>query len=221
MPRVSRARGPASAQPELDLNEMALRFTQGQYAAPLTCEHEGKRGAGLRRVRIDPASKDLTPPANHLIVYPLRIPEGVRCYLDTGEVQVDVAGSVTYHLEGFSRPDLAPREFQETIQREGGFTFTIKSGSLDVAGKRVEFAGGKARFSIVRPGTDPWKRLQDLDAPLKLTLVARRARRDARGVRSRDGQTGTRRAGEDAVSARTRALVVARFGRGSANGIGR
>jgi hypothetical protein len=168
---VSLAGSPAAAQPELDLNEMALRFTQGQYAAPLTCEHEGKSRRGLRRLRVDPASKDTIPPANHLVVYPLRIPEGVRCYLDTGEAQVDVAGSITYHLEGFSRPDLAPREFQEKLQRDGGFTFTIKAGSLDVAGKRVEFKGGTARFSLVRPGTDPWKRLQDLDSPLKLTMT--------------------------------------------------
>jgi len=161
---------PAAAQPELDLNEMALRFTQGAYASPLTCEHEGSARRGLRRLRIDAASKDMIPPSNHLVVYPMGIPEGVRCYLDTGETQVDVAGSVTYHLEGFSRPDLAPREFQETLQRDGGFTFSIKAGSLDVGGKRVEFAGGKARFTIVRPGTDAWKRLKDVEAPLKLTL---------------------------------------------------
>jgi hypothetical protein len=167
---LASAGGPAAGQPELDLNEMALRFTQGQYASPLNCEHEGAARRGLRRVRIDAASKDVIPPANNLVVYPMGIPEGVRCYLDTGEKQVDVAGSVTYHLEGFSRPDLAPREFQETLQRDGGFTFTIKAGSLDVAGKRVDFKDGKARFTLVRPGTDPWKRLQDLESPLKLTL---------------------------------------------------
>ena len=161
---------PGAGQPELDLNQMALRFTQGAFASPLVCEHGGEARRGLRRVRIDAASKDMIPPANHLVIYPMRIPEGVRCYLDSGEAQVDVAGSVTFHLEGFSRPDLAPREFQETLQRDGGFTFTIKGGSLDVAGKRVEFAGGKARFSLVRPGTDAWKRLQDLEAPHRLSM---------------------------------------------------
>jgi hypothetical protein len=162
---------PAVGQPEIDLNQMALRFTQGAWASPLVCEHDGEARRGLRRVRVSAAPDDVIPPSNHMIIYPMGIPAGVRCYIDTGETQVEVAGSLTFHLEGFSRPDLAPREFSETLQRDGGFTFAIKSGSLDVGGKRVAFAGGKARFTLVRPGTDSFKRLADIEAPHKLALA--------------------------------------------------
>jgi hypothetical protein len=164
------AGAPAAAQPALDLNEMALRFTQGSWASPLVCEHGEAVRRGLRRLRIAPAPKDIVPPANHLVIYPMGIPEGVRCYLDTGETQVDVAGALTYHLEGFSRPDLAQKEFSETLQRDGAFTFEIKTGALEIGGKRTEFAGGKARFTLVRPGTDASKRLADIEAPHKLAL---------------------------------------------------
>ena len=69
---------------------------------------------------------------------------------------------------------LAPRpraeEFSETLQRDGGFTFEIKTGALEIGGKRTEFARGKARFTLVRPGTDASKRLADIEAPHKLAL---------------------------------------------------
>jgi hypothetical protein len=161
----------AAAQPELDLNQMALKFTEGAWASPLVCAYEGNAKRGLRRLKISPGSKDLIPPSNHLVIYPMRIPDGIRCFLDTGETQVDIAGSLTFHLEGFSRPDLAPREFQETLERDGGFTFTIQSGALDIGGKRTEFKGGQARFSLPKRGSDSSKRLGDIESPHKLVLA--------------------------------------------------
>lgn len=161
----------ATAQPMLDLNEMALRWTQGDWASPLVCEQEGRSARGLRRLLVVPGPRDRPPPSNKLTFIGMKLPAGVRCYTDTGEDQPDVAGSLVYHLEGISRPDLATREFQETLQREGGFRFSVRSGVLHVGDRKVDFAGGTARFEPVRRGSDAWRRLQDLEGVHKLSLV--------------------------------------------------
>src|SRR4029450_11694833 len=99
------------------------------------------------------------------------LPAGVHCYTDTGETQPDVVGSLLYHLEGISRPDLATHQFQETLQREGGFAFSISAGVLQVDGRKVDFGDGTARFAPVRRGSDAWRRLQDLEGTHKLSLA--------------------------------------------------
>jgi len=162
----------AGGQDLADQNEMALRWTRGEWASPLLCEQAGEARRGLRRVVISAGSLDERPPRpNKLVFFPMKLPEGVRCYTDTGEPQPDVAGALTFHLESISRPDLGTREFQETLQREGGFGFAVRTGQLQVDGRRVDFAGGKARFDAVRRGSDAARRLRDLDAPHKLSLV--------------------------------------------------
>lgn len=162
----------AGAQELADLNEIALRWTRGQWASPLLCEKEGEAHRGLRRVVISAGSRDeRPPPPNKLVFYPMKLPAGVRCYTDTGEAQPDVAGWLTFHLENISRPDLGTRQFQEALQRDGGFRFTVRAGHVEVDGKLVEFAGGSARFDAVRRGSDAWRRLQDLPSPHKLSLT--------------------------------------------------
>ena len=161
----------APAQPMLDLNQMALQWTLGAWASPLICEGGEHSQRGLRKVTVASASRDLIPPSNRLTFYPMGIPAEVHCYLDTGEGQPEVSGSIVYHLESVSRPDLAGHDFQQTLQRLGGFDFTIRSGSLQIDGKKVDFAQGKARFEPVRPGTDSFRRLQDIQSPHKLALT--------------------------------------------------
>jgi len=162
----------ALAEDLADLNEIALRWTRGQWASPLLCERDGAARRGLRRVVIEAGSRDERPPRpNKLVFHPMRLPEGVRCYTDTGEPQPDLAGALLFHLEGISRPDLGARDFQDVLQREGGFGFVVRAGQLQVDGKRVDFAGGKARFDAVRRGSDASRRLQDFDAPHKLSLT--------------------------------------------------
>jgi hypothetical protein len=161
----------AGAQDLADQNEIALRWTRGDWAAPLLCEKDGEARRGLRRVVIGAGSRDERPPQpNRMVFHPLRLPAGVRCTTDTGEPQPDVAGALTFHLEGISRPDLGVREFQETLQRDGGFQFVVRAGRLEIDGKPVDFTGGSARFETVRRGSDAWRRLQDLPSPHKLTL---------------------------------------------------
>jgi hypothetical protein len=155
----------------VDLNDLALRFTRGDWASPLVCEREGRALRGLRRVLVTQGPHDARPPANKLAFVPMQLPTGTRCYTDTGEAQPDLAGSLVFHLEGISRPDLATRQFQETLEREGGFSFAVTSGVLQVDGRKVDFEKGKARFEPVRRGTDAWRRLQDFEGPQKLALT--------------------------------------------------
>jgi hypothetical protein len=163
--------GAALAQDLQDLNQLALRWTRGEWASPLICEVNGDARRGLRRVVVGEASRDERVPSNRIAFASLKLPAGARCYTDTGESQVDVVGSLVYHLEKISRPDLGAREFQETLEREGGFRFAVGSGTLQVADRKVDFAGGAARFDRVRPGSDAWRRLQDLPSPHKLALT--------------------------------------------------
>lgn len=154
-----------------DLNELALQFTRGAWASPLVCEHEGKAQRGLRRLMVTKASANVLPPSNKLVFYPMQVPPEIRCYADTGEAQPDVSGSLIFHREGFSRPDLASREFQEVLERDGGFSFEIRAGTLRVAERKVDFRDGKACFALVRPGSDAARRLGDLEGRRKLTLT--------------------------------------------------
>jgi hypothetical protein len=165
----------AAAQTLVDLNELALRLTRGDWASPLVCENQGRALRGLRRVLVTAGPRDARPPSNKLAFVPMNLPAGTRCYTDTGETQPDLAGSLLFHLEGISRPDLATRQFHETLEREGGFTFAVSAGVIQVDGRKVDFEKGTARFEPVRRGSDAWRRLQDLEGPekLALTLVAR------------------------------------------------
>jgi hypothetical protein len=161
----------ALAQPLMDLNELALRWTRGDWASPLVCELDGKAARGLRRLLVTAGPKDRPPLSNKLSFVSMHLPSGARCYSDTGEAQPDVAGSLLYFLDSISRPDLATREFQETLEREGGFRFDVRSGVLQVGERKVDFAGGSARFEPVRRGSDAWRRLQDLQGEHKLALL--------------------------------------------------
>lgn len=166
------APAPSRAQELADLNTIALRWTLGRWASPLLCEKDGAARRGLRRVVISPGSRNERPPRpNKIVFHPLRLPEGVRCYTDTGEPQPELAGALTFFLEGISRPDLGAREFHDALQRDGGFSFVVRAGQLEVDGRRVDFAGGKARFDAVRRGSDAARRLQDIDSPHKLSLT--------------------------------------------------
>jgi hypothetical protein len=162
---------PAPAQPLRDLNDLARAWTYGEWATPLVCELAGEPRRGLRRVLIGPASRDLVPRANKLVFEPLQLPAGARCTIDTGEVQPEIAGALFFHLEGHSRPDISDHDFQEALERDGGFAFKVKRGTLQVDGRGVDFAGGSARFERARPGTDAWRRLQDLPSPQKVVLT--------------------------------------------------
>jgi hypothetical protein len=165
------AAGPGAAQELRDLNDLARAWTYGEWATPLVCELGGEPRRGLRRILVGPASRDLVPRSNKLVFEPLRLPPGAGCTIDTGERQPDVAGALVFYLEGHSRPDISDHDFQEAIQREGGFEFKVTRGTLQVDQQPVDFASGRARFALARPGSDAWRRLQDLPGPRKVVLT--------------------------------------------------
>jgi len=168
---LAAAAGGAAAQELRDLNDLARAFTYGEWATPLVCELDGEARRGLRRLLVGPASRDLVPRSNKLVFEPLELPPGAHCTIDTGERQPNVAGAVFFHLEGHSRPDISDHDFQEALQREGGFDFKVTRGVLQVDGRGIDFAAGRARFELARRGSDAWRRLQDWPDAHKLVLT--------------------------------------------------
>lgn len=169
------ATGAAAADALRDLNDLARAWTYGEWATPLVCTLDGEPRRGLRRLLVGPASRDLVPRSNKLVFEPLELPPGAHCTIDTGERQPEVEGFLLFHLEGHSRPDISDHDFQEALQRDGGFAFKVKRGVLQIDDRAVDFAAGRARFELARRGSDAWRRLQDWpDAPkLVLTLEAK------------------------------------------------
>ena len=162
---------PAAAEELEDLNQLALAFTRGEFVAPLTCELEGKARRGLRRMLVTPGPRHVRPPVNKLRFVELVVPEGSRCFTDTGEPQMNVTGALLYRLNAHSRPDIANYDFKDKLRREGGFTFDVHAGALRVDGADVDFREGTARFDLVRPGSDADKRLADVPGPRKFHLT--------------------------------------------------
>jgi hypothetical protein len=162
--------GDLSAQPMLDLNQRALAWSQGEYVAPLVCEFPHGVRRGVRKLRVLPGPSHVRPPSNKLSFPGMELPEGTRCTSDTGAPQPNVTGALLFQLPSISRPDIADHEFSEALERDGGFTFKIRAGTLQIAGEPHEFEGGSARFTLVRPGTDAYRRLLDVPALRKLEL---------------------------------------------------
>ena len=167
------ASGPnaASAEPLLDLNQRALAWSAGDYLAPLVCEFPQGVKRGVRKLRVTPGPRHLRPPVARLSFPGMDLPPGTTCTNDTGTAQPNVTGSVLYRLEAISRPDIADHEFSEALERDGGFTFDIREGVLEIAGEKVDFKGGHVRFSRIVPGSDAFRRLRDIPGLRKLGLT--------------------------------------------------
>jgi hypothetical protein len=158
------------AQPMMDLNQRALAWTSGEYVAPLVCEFPHGVKRGVRKLRVTRGPRHVRPATARLSFPGMELPEGTTCTNDTGSPQPNVTGSVLFHLSAISRPDIADHEFAEAIERNGGFTFDIRDGTLAIAGEPVDFEDGEARFTLVRPGTDAHRRLKDVPGLRKLEL---------------------------------------------------
>jgi hypothetical protein len=174
------ATGPApGSEVPADLTLLSLGWARGEYRAPLICEIEGTAHRGLRRVLVSPGPRDARPISNRLAFFDLEVPPGTRCSLETGQEQPNVVGSVFFTLDAVSRPDIAARDFEATLRRDGGFDFTIRSGRLGVGPpgdplpslRQVDFAGGSARLHVIGRGSDAFRRLASIPAPRKLSLL--------------------------------------------------
>ncbi len=164
--------------PDIDVRHLALTWARGEYRAPLTCDIDGAPRRGLRRVIVSAGPRHTREPSNRLSLFDLEVPEGTRCYTETGQVEPNAIGSIYFSLEGYTRPDTAQHDFQAELRREGGFDFSVRKGRLRLGPAseapetlpEVDFAGGRLKISRVKPHTDAFRRLAGYGAPRMLLL---------------------------------------------------
>lgn len=172
------ALGAVPARAESDLNDLALQWARGTFAAPLLCEVEGTPHRVARRILVAPGGIDRQPKVDRIRFFRLKLENAERCFDAFGVEQRDVAGLIEVTLPGTPRPDVARREFGLALRRDQGFEFSIQSGSLRLESvgaekpelEELDFAGGTARLRLVTPGSDTARLLRDLDSPRKLSL---------------------------------------------------
>lgn len=162
-----------------DLNDLALEWTRGQFAAPLLCEVKGVPTRGLRRLLIAPDPRATRPRANRLRVFDLELEDASRCFDELGAEEFNLVGALSLTLPGRSRPDSARRDFAAALRRENGFDFRIREGRLRVAPvggaetqpRVVDFADGLARVRNVERGSDAARRLREFEGGRRLSLM--------------------------------------------------
>ncbi|MGH0037016.1 MAG: hypothetical protein ACQGVK_18480 [Myxococcota bacterium] len=160
---AARAQGP-------DLNELVIDWARGRYGSPLHCEVEGQPVRGLRRILITPGPSHVRPPVAVIVFVKLEVEDGSRCFTELESQVPNLAGRIQIRIPGTSHPETATRDFNVTIRRKGGFDFEVPAGHLVVSpigagaepARRVDFRGGRARMSEVKPGTDAARMLAGL-----------------------------------------------------------
>jgi hypothetical protein len=149
---------------------------QGDFRAPLICVIDGVSRQALRRVRVHPSPRGALPSVR-ITFYDLEAPAGTSCGGVSSREEPNVAG-VLLAFDGRSKPDTGEVDFRNAMRRDGGFTFRIESGKLNVgpAGDPVaslpssDYAGGTARFHTAPPGSDAARRLSGFGAQRQLQL---------------------------------------------------
>lgn len=166
------------AEPRADLNQIALAWSRGDWRAPLVCTMEGTPHRGLRRVLVGPGPRNAARPSNRLQLFDLEVPGGTHCTDANGRPQPNARGSVYFHWEGRSRPDTAQHDFVGLLRRESGVDFRIRRGRLrlgedtgEAGFREIDFGGGTARFSLVKRGSDAYRRLAGFGDRRKLALL--------------------------------------------------
>ncbi len=176
--RVSWAQTPGGAP---DLNDLALLWSRGSFAAPLLCEFDGRPERGLRRIEVEKGPTSRGRPTNRMRFIDLEPGEATRCFDTLGTEERNVIGSMVFALPGRSRPDTAQRDFESALKRENGFEFEIRTGSIEIApigasdqpAESLSLAGGTARIERVKRGSDAHRLLAEFPQPRKFTLLLR------------------------------------------------
>lgn len=165
---------PAAAQ---GLRDLAFGWVLGDFRAPLVCVIDGASRQALRRVRVHPAPRGALPSVR-ITFYDLEAPPGATCGGVSSAEEPNVTGGLVLVFEGRSQPDTGEVDFRNAMRRDGGFTFRIESGRLNVgpAGAPLaslatnDYAGGSARFRSAEPGSDAARRLAGFGAQRQLQL---------------------------------------------------
>jgi hypothetical protein len=154
---------------------MALAWSMGIYKGPVLCPlPEGPRRIA-RTVSIQPPRRE-----GHRLMFDAKIDSldvpGVRCTNELGEAEPDIVGAFRIALQGHARPDVARKDFQTAMKREGGFTFEVPSGFVEIrepdgAARRVGMAGGSAQLTRIPPGSDAARMIGDVGGKPRRTLT--------------------------------------------------
>jgi hypothetical protein len=179
-PLAARAQAPLA--PPGGLTELALRWAEGDFRAPLICAIEGAPRRGLRHVRVTRSPRESHRLLGRITFHDLETPPETHCHDELGNDEPNVVGSLVITFEGRSRPDTARFDFDEALRRNGGFSYPIVSGALQIGAPDaaadtlplVDFKGGTAELTVVKRGTDSFRRLADFgpQRKLRLTLTA-------------------------------------------------
>ena len=164
-----------------DMNQLAIGWAVGSYAAPLVCEIAGEPQRGLRRLAIGPGPRGSHRIVGRIEFSDLEAGEASRCFDEMGRRQPNLVGWVDIHLPGHSRPDTAERDFKTELRRGRGFTFEITGSRLRIepigsdAGppRLLDLRGGEAKLELLLEGMDETRLLADFSSPRKLVLRLR------------------------------------------------
>lgn len=173
------AAAPVAAQTGPSLQELAIDWALGRFGSPLICQIEGTPVRGMRRLQVVNGPRQLRSPLARIIFVSMEVEAATRCFTETEKSAPNISGTLEIRFPGAARRDTAHREFKTLLRREGGVEFDISGGVLRLqevgvatnAARDVDFRGGKARFGLVRPGTDVERLLSAIKSPRKLDLV--------------------------------------------------
>lgn len=150
------ASGPRAAEPTL--TELTLTWASGLYKGPVVCRLEEGPRRVARTVRISPPKRSGHRPMFVLEVESLDV-DGARCSNELGVEEPDVLGRLRIAATGHHRPDIARKDFEHQLRKEGGFRFEVPAGRLRLQSaegeaRDVNFAGGSATLERVAAGSD-------------------------------------------------------------------
>lgn len=163
---------------DLALSELALRWAEGEFGSPLICHIDGEPVRGLRRISIESDALRTRNAVARISFTDLEIENATRCFTELSPSEPNIIGWIQIRLPGSHGRDTGQRDFREAIRRKRGFEFAIKAGVLGIQQvrqplappKRVQFSGGTATLTGVRPGTDTARLLGGFKTPRKLLL---------------------------------------------------
>lgn len=156
------------------LQDLALAWAMGVYKGPVVCPlPEGPRRVA-RTVSIQPPRRADYRPMFDVVIESLEVPD-VRCTNDLGGAEPDVVGRFRIAIQGHARPDVARKDFQTALKRDGGFTFEVPSGQVEIrdpegGARRVRLAGGKAQLTRIARGSDAARMIGDVGDKPRRTL---------------------------------------------------
>jgi hypothetical protein len=159
------------------VNLMALVWARGRYVAPMVCQVDGEPVRALRHVQILPTPPTATEKGMRVTFPDPEARGATRCFSELGAEEPKVAGALVLGRSGRTRPDTAEHDFNSILEREEGFDYDVRSGSLQITGwapgattREVEFAKGVARMRRVRNGSDVARLLSGLTGDRAVSL---------------------------------------------------